>query len=148
MSRSKILLPEDKPLFYTTIPVQITNLNYGGHVGNDKMLSIIHEARVRFLVHNECTELDIKGAALIMAESLVLYKNEAFYGDPLTIKIWATDITSLSFDLIYQITTSREGKEITIALAKTVMISFDYQTRKTKAIPVSFLEVLQQKLAN
>lgn len=142
MSRSKIIFPEDKPLFTTSIPVQITDLNYGGHVGNDKMLSIIHEARMRFLKANGCTEMDIKGASLIMSESHVLYKNEAFYGDNLHISIWSTDITSLTFDLLYLISCEKENQTLVIAQAKTVMISFDYETRKMKLIPEAFLEVL------
>lgn len=148
MSRSKIIFPEDKPLFTTTIPVQITDLNYGGHVGNDKMLSIIHEARMRFLHANGCTEMDIKGASLIMSESHVLYKNEAFYGDQLQISIWATDITSLTFDLLYLITCKKADQSVVIAQVKTVMISFDYENRKIKAIPEAFLEVLGQKVVN
>ena len=31
------------------IPVRITDLNYGNHVGNDAFVSIIHEARMKWL---------------------------------------------------------------------------------------------------
>ena len=48
MARIKIELPDNFP-FTTSIPVRITDINYGGHVGNDTVLSIIHEARMQFL---------------------------------------------------------------------------------------------------
>ena len=45
MGRVKIKFPAENPLFITTIHVRIGDINYGGHVGNDAILSIIHEAR-------------------------------------------------------------------------------------------------------
>ena len=48
MPRIKLELPE-KLVFSTEIPVRITDINYGGHLGNDSILSIVQEARVRFL---------------------------------------------------------------------------------------------------
>ncbi len=48
MARVQIDFPEHF-CFTTDIDVRITDLNYGGHLGNDKFLSIAHEARVRFL---------------------------------------------------------------------------------------------------
>ena len=62
MARIKIELPEIFS-FTTTIPIRITDLNYGGHVGNDTILSIIHEARMQFLKNAGYTELDLEGMA-------------------------------------------------------------------------------------
>ncbi|MGN6400032.1 MAG: hypothetical protein ACTHMD_06240 [Flavisolibacter sp.] len=50
MARIKINLPENF-FFNAAIPIRITDLNYGGHVGNDTILSLLHEARVQFLNH-------------------------------------------------------------------------------------------------
>ena len=47
MARIKIDLPA-KFSFSTNIPIRITDINFGGHVGNDTILSIIHEARAKF----------------------------------------------------------------------------------------------------
>jgi acyl-CoA thioesterase FadM len=43
MARIKIELPQSFS-FTCRIPVRITDINYGGHAGNDTVLSIIHEA--------------------------------------------------------------------------------------------------------
>jgi acyl-CoA thioesterase FadM len=43
------LKPLSEYSFHTDIVVRTTDLNYGGHLGNDKLLSLIHEARVAFL---------------------------------------------------------------------------------------------------
>jgi acyl-CoA thioester hydrolase len=144
MSRTKLNFPNTITLFTTSIPIQITDINYGNHLGNDKLLGIIHEARVRFLQHFDMSELDVGGTSLIMGESIVIYKNESFYGDVLTVKIWADDISTAAFDLLYEVSTIREGKSIVVAQSKTVMICFDYTVRKTRAIPQKLLNVIQQ----
>ncbi len=80
MSRIKIDLPESFS-FSTSIPVQITDLNYGAHVGNDKVLSFLHEARVRYLQSLGYTEFNMEGIGLIMSDAALIFKNEMFYGD-------------------------------------------------------------------
>lgn len=141
MSRSSIQLPDAAPLFITSIPVQITDLNYGNHLGNDRMLALLHEARVRMLNTHGMSEMEAGGASLIMGESLVIYKGEAFYRDVLDISIWADDISAAAFDLLYRVTTIRAGEEVLIAQAKTVMICFDYTARKTRRVTARLLQL-------
>ena len=70
MNRIKLSLPE---LFSFSINMQIrvTDLNYGGHVGNDTVLSLLQEARQQFLASKGFKELDIEGFVLIMADAVV-----------------------------------------------------------------------------
>jgi acyl-CoA thioesterase FadM len=134
MGRVKIKFPAENPLFIATIPVRIGDINYGGHVGNDAILSIIHEARVLMLRSKGYTELDAGGNSMIMADVMIAYRGEAFYGDVLTISIYAEEITDRTFDLLYHISTERNGKPADIAHAKTGMACFNYETRKVVAI--------------
>ena len=39
----------DQYIFTTTVKTRITDLNYGGHVGNEMMLIFAQQARVDFL---------------------------------------------------------------------------------------------------
>lgn len=130
MGRVKIKFPEQNPVIKVIIPVRIGDINYGGHVGNDAILSIIHEARMQMLSAWGYTELNAGGNALIMADVMIAYRGEAFYGDILDVKIYTEDITAMTFDLLYYITTVRNGERKEIAHAKTTMVCFDYQTRK------------------
>jgi acyl-CoA thioesterase FadM len=68
--------------FSTELRVRITDVNYGGHMGNDSLLGLLHEARVQFLAHYGLSELDIGGLwGIIMADSVIVYKSEAFPGE-------------------------------------------------------------------
>jgi acyl-CoA thioester hydrolase len=132
MSRIKIHLPE-KFTFSTTIPVRITDLNYGGHVGNDTVLSLIHEARMQFLNHFNYTELDFEGTSLIMGDAGIEFKNELFYGDTVTAYVAAPDFSGVGFDLYYKLV--KEPGETIVALAKTGMICYNYDIGKVVRLP-------------
>ena len=71
MPKTKLLLPERFP-FTVEIPVRITDLNYGGHVGNDSMLSLIHEIRVQFLRHHGYGELAARDMRVPLAGMVLL----------------------------------------------------------------------------
>ena len=139
MSRVKIDLPPHFP-FTTEIPVRITDLNYGGHVGNDTVLSIIHEARVRFLVSKGYSELNVDGAGLIMSDVCIQFKNELFYGDNIRISVAVTNFSKVSFEVYYLLETSQESERKTVAIAKTGMLCYDYNRKKIAAVPESFIQ--------
>lgn len=137
MARVKIDITTGS-LFTTQIPVRITDINYGNHVGNDALVSMVHEARMRWLTSGGYSELDLKGASLIMGDLAVVYKCESFYGDMLDFSISVEGITAVSFEIYYSITTVRNGVTVTIAQAKTGMVCYDYTLKKVVAIPAVF----------
>jgi len=143
MARVKLKFPSENPLFITTIPVRITDMNYGNHLGNDALLSIIHEGRMQMFRHFGHTELNAAGNSLIMADVMIAYKGESFYGDILTIKIYAEELTQFSFDLLYHISTIRNDKMTEIAHAKTGMVCFDYGERKITVMTPELKKLLE-----
>jgi len=142
MARIKLSIPEKK-IFTAHIPVRITDINYGDHLGNDALVSIIHEARMQWLASSGYTELRIEGASLIMSDLAVEYKGESFYGDTLTINIAAGEINKISFELYYEITTMRNEKKLLIAHAKTGIVCYDYDAKKVTGIPPAFIDFLK-----
>lgn len=127
-----------------SIPVRVTDLNYGGHVGNDRMLAYAQEARMAFLKQWSYTELDAGGKGLIMADTAVQYKGEAFYGDVIDVQVGVDEIKPSSFELYYRMSTMRESSVKLIALVKTGMICFDYATRSVCAMPEALAEHLNR----
>jgi acyl-CoA thioesterase FadM len=141
MPRIKIDLPAQFP-FTVAIPVRITDLNYGGHVGNDTILSIIHEARVLFLRYFGYDELNLAGAGLIMSDVAIEFKNELFYGDKLSVSVSAGEFSKIGFDVFYKLKKVEGNAEKTIALAKTGMICYDYANKKMVPVPAEVIEKL------
>lgn len=130
--------------FSTSMQVRITDINYGGHLGNDSLLSILHEARLQYLQNLGFSELDAGGAGLIMADVAIVYKGEGFQGDVLQIQIAAGELSSRGFVLFYKITCQREDKNILIAEAQTTMLCFNYTTRKVISMPENLREKLEK----
>ncbi len=134
MPRIKVELPQAFT-FSTVIAIRITDINYGNHVGNDTILSIIHEARVQFLRQHGYGELSMAGAGLIMADVAIEFKNELFYGDQVTAHVAAGDFSKISFDLYYKLEKEVNGKHIIVATAKTGMVCYDYVQKKIVPVP-------------
>jgi len=143
MARLHINIPETGPKTVLHIPVRITDINYGQHLGNDSLVGIIHEARVQFLQQHGFTELQAGGTSLIMKDIAVTFEHESFYGDELTVDIYCGEISKVSFQLIYEMTVIRDGRDILIAKAKTTMVCFNYDTRRISAMPDSLRDILQ-----
>ena len=139
MARVKLDLP-DRFDFSTEISIRIGDINYGGHLGNDAVLSLIHEARVRFLAEHGFTETNIDGPGLIMADAVVVYKSEAFHGETLSVEIAAGDFSRTGCDLFYRLSNTETGREV--ALAKTGIVFFDYENRKAVKMPEKFKAIL------
>ncbi len=134
MPRIKIDLPSSFS-YSTPFDVRITDLNYGAHVGNDKVLSFLHEARVRFLKSLGYSELNLEGVGMIMADAALIFKSEIFYGDELLISLQPVDCNRVGFDLIYKIEKTPVDKMGIVAIAKTAMICYDYTLKKVAALP-------------
>ena len=119
--------------FSCELTVRTTDLNYGGHLGNDRLLSLIHEARVAFLASHGLSELDFGGVSLILGDTAVVYQAEAYAGDLLTFEAAAAEPSRSGFRIFYQVTRPADGRAI--ALVENGMACFDYQSRKVAALP-------------
>ena len=135
MSRIKIDLPQEWH-FQTSITVQIGDINYGNHLSNDAYLRLAHEARLRFLKHHGYTEMNIDGAGLIMADAAIQFKNQAFHGDELNIRVAVTDIGRAGFTLIYLFERVSDGLQI--GRIKNGMVFYDYQQQCVANTPATF----------
>ncbi|WP_315980855.1 thioesterase family protein [Aliamphritea spongicola] len=132
MARIKIDMP-DNYSFSTDMPVRISDINYGGHLGNDAVLSMIHEARVRYLASFNYTEMNVEGLGIIMTDSAIVYKAEGFHGEQIQIDIAVGDFNKYGCDIYYLLTNKQTAVEI--AHAKTGIVFFDYEARKVTGIP-------------
>jgi acyl-CoA thioester hydrolase len=143
MQRVKLNLPTTF-YFSTTLQVRITDINYGGHVGNDSFLSLIHEARLQYLNHYGYSELNFENTGLIMADVALEFKYELNYGNKVKINVIATDFDKFGFDIYYKLELLKDDKMVVAGIAKTGMLCFDYHLKKIASIPQAAI----QKLSN
>jgi len=143
MARIKIDFP-DNIIASIKLKVRIGDINYGNHVGNDAFVSLIHEARLQWLLQNNFSEINAGGTGLIMADLGIEYKKEAYYGEEILIEIGTGEIARVSFELYYQLSTERNQEKVLLAKAKTGMVCYNYDLKKTVSVPESLQLVLQK----
>jgi len=141
MARIKVDLP-DSFSFVTDIPIRITDLNYGGHVGNDTILSLIHEARVQFLTQKGTRELVAGGIGLIMSDVAIEFNAEVFYGETISVSVAVGEFSRAGFELYYKLEKQVNGRDTKVALAKTGMVCFNYELKKIARVPDALKSLL------
>ena len=143
MARIQITLPETF-IFTTELTIRASDLNYGAHVGNDSVLTLMQEARIVFYRSlGFKDEISFDGSiGQIIADAAIQYKSEAFLGDHLTIKIAVDEFSRFGFDMYYLLENAATGKEV--ARGKTGIVCFDYEKRKIAVIPDILLHKLKQ----
>ena len=138
MARIKLILPE-KFNFSTLIDVRITDINYGGHLGNDSVLGIIHEARVRLLADKGFSEGDIDGVGILMMDAVINFPSEGFYGDKLRIDVAVDEISNAGCDIYYRFVNVANDK--VIVKAKTNIAFYNYDSKKVARTPKVFSDI-------
>ncbi len=129
-----------KNIFKTKLKVEVSAINYGGHLAHDKLITMMHEARLRFLDSLGQSEINFYGPGLILKNLTVDYKKECFWGDSLDFILSIENLRGVSFDIIYEI---RKDAEI-VAVAKVSLVAFDYKTRKVSRINKEFINKITQ----
>jgi acyl-CoA thioester hydrolase len=130
--------------FSTEIDIRIGDINYGGHLGNDRYLSIFQDARLRYLKQFGYSELSIGGdTSLIMSQAHIDFKAEAFWGDRLTIYVRISKIKPIKFIIEYLMVNNQDQAKV-VATGYTEMVGFDYQNRKIKKLPSKFVHDIQE----
>ena len=133
--REKKLLSSNPYVYETDITVQIDDINYGGHVGNERYLLYAQETRMRFLQTIGHTEIKFGEFGIVVAEAGIEYFAELFHGDIITISISIDNISRVAFDCYYKIEKKLGEKTIIAACIKTNMVCYDYKEKKVRSIP-------------
>ncbi len=142
MNRITIDLPEAF-LFETELNVRASDLNYGNHLGHDRVLTLMQEARIRFYRQlGFKNELSFEGpVGQVIADVAVVYRSESFLGDMLNCGLGVRNFSKYGFDMVYLLTNKASRREV--ARGKTGIVCFDYEKRKVAPVPDVLLRGLQ-----
>lgn len=130
-----------KNLYETDYKVIVSDINYGGHMGNERALIIFQQTRMEWLNSISYDEANIEGKGLIQLESHVYYLKEVFLGETLLCRIVNVQPERITFNIEYEIL--NKNNDIVIK-GMTKMAVFDYEKKKIARIPKEFLEKLEK----
>ena len=131
---------------YLTLPavvridVRVGDINYGGHMGNDKALLVFHDARLAYLEALGFSEGNIGGVGIIMRDAHVVFRREVFLHDILVADVGIESVKHTSFDMTYSVRRESDGE--VVFTGRTWLVAFDDQARKPVPIPEEFLQAV------
>jgi 4-hydroxybenzoyl-CoA thioesterase len=136
VSRIQIGLPE-RFAYSTELALYIGHINYGGHLDNALLLTLVSEARVRYFKSLGYTELDVEGCGIVLADAAVQYRSEAFHGETMRIEMAPANFHARGFDLVWRMSDRDTAREV--ARGKSGILFFDYARRTVMPVPEGFL---------
>ena len=139
MPRIKIDLPEQFS-FATELAIYQSHINYGGHLDNAQLLTLVSEARVRFFKSLGYRESDVAGGPIVVGDLVAQYKSEGFHGETMRVRMLPVDFNRYGFDLVYCMDCVDTGREV--ARGKIGIVFIGKASRKVAPIPDSIRQLL------
>ncbi|MDH4872825.1 thioesterase family protein [Pseudomonas sp. BN515] len=136
MARLTLNFPEDQYCYSTHLTVRVTDINGANHLGNDSMISMISEARARFLFEFGISETTEDGIGIIVTDLATTYRAEAHARDQLLFEVGVMDFNKYGGDITFRITRPADGK--LVAMAKSGFVFFNYHESRVVPMPEGF----------
>ena len=144
---ARVILTEcERYEFAHSLTIRATDINYAGHLGNEALLSLIHEARSHLMKQLNFQTV-LSGPVrigLIIADLAVNFRAEAYAHQQLVIDSQISEIGEKSFRLFHRV---RREEQI-IALVETGLVAYDFHSGKVVAMPGEFFDGLQRMQAS
>jgi len=135
MARISINLPE-RFTFATELAIYVGHVNYGNHLDNAMLISLVSEAQMRYFAALGYPEGRVGGLVTLIADAAVQYRSLAFRGEVVTVRMTASDFNPRGCDLVWQMVERESGREV--ARGKTGIIFFDLEAGKPGTLPDDF----------
>jgi acyl-CoA thioesterase FadM len=136
MARLQLDFPEEQYYYTTPLTVRVTDINGANHLGNDSMISMISEARARFLYEFGVRESERDGTGIIVTDLATTYRAEAHARDQLLFEVGVMDFNKYGGDITFRIT--RPKDKTLIAMAKSGFVFYNYKSSEVVAMPDEF----------
>jgi acyl-CoA thioesterase FadM len=140
MPRVKLI---EKPNYEFCYPItlQPRDINYGGHMGVDSLVSTIGTARANIFKSAGLSEINLGDdrTGIIMTDLVVNLKAEGFMFDNFEVYTHIGELTKNGFRFFHRI---NRGDSI-VALVETGFLAYDYAARKATSVPESFIHTFR-----
>lgn len=124
--------------FSVELEVRVGDLNYGAHLGYDRILGLAHQARLVLFESLGVDEMDLGDdrTGVVAMDVAATYLSEAFVHDRLVFEIKPVEIGRVGFRLAHRVVNLKTGKKV--ALIDIGFVGFDYDKRRPAGLPETF----------
>lgn len=126
--------------------IRIGDLNYGNHLGHDKLITLIHDARCSFFENYGINEISIgeENVGLILSEINVKYKSQLFFLD--NIKIISNFTEYTPFSVVMESIVKNMNSGDLSAVSQIKLVSFNFKEKKVVKLPEIFKNIVMEYL--
>ena len=126
------------------MPVQIrfNDVDIVGHVNNAVYQEYFDRGRVEYFKSVFKRSIDWKKVGFVIASIQVDFFNPVFMDDTISIATKVESTGEKSLNMVQLVL--KEGEDEPVAMARTVMVGFDYAKRESMKIPSDWLAMLEQ----
>ena len=129
--------------FYHLIEVRYGDLDPQGHVNNAKFLTYMEQGRVFYLKQLKLWEGgSFINMGIILADLQITFRKAIQFGDPVRVGVRISRLGNKSITSEYRIEDARDASEF--ASGTSVLVAYDYHTRRTVPIPGEWRKAIQQ----
>lgn len=136
MARLHLEFPDELFCYVTDMSVRNSDINGARHLANEALVSMVSEARSRFLLANGVDEIGDNDPGLIVSDLATVYRAEVHAHERLRFEVGVMDLNRYGGDLIFRI--SRPADDTLVALAKIGFVFFDYANGRVSPMPEAF----------
>lgn len=132
-----------------TVEVRFADTDAMGHVNNAAYLTYAEIARAAYYEAStgEQMQLGVHGAieGLILAELRMTYRSPAFFGEWITVETRIERIGRTSYGMVHRLSApeSRYGPGRLVAIADSVLVSYDYSAEQPIPVPPALIEAIE-----
>ncbi len=119
--------------FTVDLPVRISEVNYGNHLGHAALTSLIHQTKILYFREFNIDERNINGNGAIVKRLEIDYKGEAHFDDMLHVNVRVNAITRTTCILEYVVTKNEANTPVTHVFETLAFIN--YESRKPVRTP-------------
>ena len=131
------------------VEVRFADTDAMGHVNNAAYLTYAEIARAAYYeaATGEQLQLGVHGAieGMILAELRMTYRSPAFYGEFITVETRIDRIGRTSYGMVHRLSApeSRYGPCRLVAIADSVLVSYDYSAERPIPVPPALIEAIE-----
>jgi acyl-CoA thioesterase FadM len=128
--------------FSVELEVRVSDLNYGAHLGYDRILGLAHQARLVLLGELGVDEMDLGDGrtGVVAVDVAATYLGEAFVNDVLVFAIRPVEVGRVGFRLAHLVVNKQAGAKV--ALIEIGFVGYDYARRRPAGLPEAFRQGL------
>lgn len=128
-------------VFHTLLPVRISDLTGGLHVGNHVYIAYATEAQLQLMAAMGFPQLMVADAMPINNHLEVSYLSEAKYGDVIEASVAIEAFETSQYQLIINLNNAKT--ERTICQLRMCMVFLDMKTHRRCDVPEVFIDAYQ-----